>query len=395
MACFGHGGFLTALSISLFILEIKKLIIAIKSKQNKKDVITILLVWLSIVVVLTLYSLIYNHFKISRMAMFLDFVQCILACYLVRNTIDIKYILITLFIGLASSVTTAIMFELFNIYNPYTMGALSHRFGAFFPNTNTLGVYCTLCASSFIVLILNDKLQFKYYAVFPIFATIMGLLTVSKAFILITAILYATWFILSFIKSNNKKQFAIYLAVLSIGMLLSIIILQNHIRAMFIDRFVNSDYSSTLDNLTTGRVGIWSKYFNRWIKSPLTILFGNGYTASKIDTNQYEHSIYLAFLYQFGIIGTIIVIGALIWTIRKNSKLQHNVACYIPLGLFMINGLVSNLSGILCSCLIWFMALYFTTLDSNIQNANINIAEIKGDINKSDSNTDTSKKDLN
>ena len=63
-------------------------------------------------------------------------------------------------------------------------------------------------------------------------------------------------------------------------------------------------------------------------------------------------------------LGTALIISTLVWTLRKGAKLQRNVANYIPLGIFLFNGLVSNLSGILCTCLIWLISFYFVTTDT-------------------------------
>ena len=366
MACFGDGGFLTALNISLFVLEIKKLIIAIRFNRNKKDIVTIFSVWLGLLLILTLYSLLYNHFKIYRMAMFIDFVQCLLACYLVRKSINIKHIVFTLFAAIVVSVGIASYFHIAEIPNKFTRGILDARFGGFFNNVNTLSVYCTLCSSSFIVLMLTKKLPFKYCFCFPFIITSVGLLTKSKAFMLMSILLYISWFVLSFIKSNNKKMFGLYLIFLILGVMAFTFIAKDYISTM-IDRFFNGKQDSIFDSITSGRVSIWKAYFKRWLKSPLTFLFGNGYTAQKIATNRYEHSIYLAFLFQFGVLGTIAIISVVVWTLRKNATLQRNPACYIPLIVFLFNGLVSNLSGVLCSCLIWFMAFYFVTMDADNQ----------------------------
>ena len=389
MGCFGSSGFLIALNVSLFILEIKKLIEAIRSKTNKKEIVTILTTWLLLLVILTLYSLIYNNFKVYRMAMFLDFIQCILACYLVRKTIDIKHILFTLLSGIVVSFGISTCFSLSGTENKYIEGWLGYRFGGFFNNINTLAVYCTLCTSSFIVLLLTEKLNFKCHFFYPFISTLIGLSTMSIAFILMSLLLYGSWFALSFVKSKNKKRFGLYLILIALGGIAFAFIAREYILTI-LNRFLNTGHSSTLNNLTTGRVDIWKKYLSRWIDSPLTILFGNGYTAPKIDTNQYEHSIYIAFLFQFGIVGTIAIIGTLVWTLRQGAKLQRNIAYYIPLGIFLFNGLVSNLSGVLCSCLIWFVSFYFVATDtiSNVQiNQNNNKKEKQN--NCAENNTDS------
>ena len=368
MQCLGRSGFLTALTISLFILELRIIIESIKNK-NFKNIKTVLYVWLGMLAILTIYSLLFWKFKVYRMAMFIDFVQCVFVLFLVRKDIDIKHVLLTLFSGILASVVTAGCYILIGSYNPNIMYSVN-RFGAFFRNINTLSVYCTVCASSFIVLLLTEKVEFKKYFYIPIITTFMGLLTYSKAFIVVTVILYAIWILLSFIKSKNKKRFILISAVALVVFVLVLILSIDYLIAIY-NRFTSGGHSSIMDNLTTGRIDIWKQYIDRWLKSPITFLFGNGYTSQKISTKQYEHSIYIAFLYQFGIVGTALIISTLVWTLKKNSKLQKNFSCYIPLILLMVNGIVSNLSGIMCTCLVWFMAFYFTTMETDtVKNIN-------------------------
>ena len=172
------------------------------------------------------------------------------------------------------------------------------------------------------------------------------------------------WFGLAFIQSNNKKRFAIY----SVGLLIVLVLIglcaQNYIKAI-IDRFTESNYSSTIDNLTTGRGEIWKQYLNRWLKSPLTFLFGNGCTASKINAIQSEHSTYVALLYQFGVVGVACLVATVIWSIRKYAKISKNIASYIPLAVMLIYGLCEALSGGLYTCLVWFISFCFVTFIDN------------------------------
>ncbi|MFQ6724448.1 MAG: O-antigen ligase family protein, partial [Clostridia bacterium] len=172
------------------------------------------------------------------------------------------------------------------------------------------------------------------------------------------------WFVLSFIQADNKKIYLLYLGIVLVGGLVVALILKNYIIEMF-HRFFDSNYSSLFSNITTGRTEIWSKYFKRFLKSPITFLFGNGHTAPRIDTNQYEHSIYLAFLNQFGVIGSAILIGAIVWTFKQNCKFSNKISNYLLLCILLFNGLVENLIGLLYTCLIWFITFYFITQPKN------------------------------
>ena len=355
MACFGPSGFLIALNVSLLLIETKKIVMAIKTKdENFKNIKTILFIWVSILIVFTLYSLLYNKFKVYRMGMFLDFVQCCFTFYLIHNKVNLKHILLIMAMGIATSVVMASGFQLMDIKSTFIAGKLGKRFGAFFNNVNALSVFCTTCASCVVALILNNCLEFKKYCWLPFAVSCMGFLSMSKIFLLLTILLYCLWYGISFIKSNNRKRYIWYSIIIVISLALILIVCKNYI-SQILDRFTSNAFSSKIDAVTTGRTPIWKAYIKRWLKSPITFLFGNGYTAQKIASNNYEHSIYLAFMFQFGLIGSSIIIGTLVYSIKK-AGFSKNISNYIPVGLLLINGLVSNLSGVLCPCLTWLLA---------------------------------------
>ena len=297
----------------------------------------------------------------------LDFVQCFVAFLLVRKTIDIKTVLFHLWAGIVLSALLGAGFNLLNIPNLFIAGDISERYGAFFAKINTLAVYCTLCGACFISLILTNKLSFKRHFYFPIIITLIGLTTYSKAFILVNILLYMAWFGLAFIQSNNKKRFALYSVVLMIALTVVAVCAQNYIKTI-IHRFTDNQYSSAIDNLTTGRAEIWKQYLSRWLTSPLTFLFGNGCAASKINAVQSEHSTYVALLYQFGVVGVVCLLATIIWSLRKYTRVSKSLASYIPIAVMLVYGLCEALSGGLYTCLVWFIGFYFITFIDNPHN---------------------------
>ncbi|MBQ3502578.1 MAG: hypothetical protein IJA72_02835, partial [Clostridia bacterium] len=360
MACFGGSWFIMILNVSLALFWAKEVVLAVKNKNcDIKNIILLLLLWGGLLLILTLYSLFYNKFKVYRMIMFVDFVQFCFIFYLVHKTINLKHVLLTLTSGIASSVLIAVIFQVCGIYSGFIQGDLTSRFGAFFNNINTLSVFCTTCASCLVALILTNQLEFKKFCWMPFVISGLGFLSMSKVFMILTILLYLSWYTISFIKSANKRNYIWYTIILVLLLLAVIFVFRNYIHRI-INRFIDSSYSSKIDNFTTGRASIWKEYIRRWLESPITVLFGNGYTAQKISTNFYEHSIYIAFLFQFGVVGTILIMGLLIWSMCK-AKFSRNIANYIPVALLLINGLTSNLSGILCPCIIWLLAFCFVT----------------------------------
>lgn len=376
MSCISTGSFLTALNISLAVLQIKKIIIAFITKQNLRDIKRIYLVWFILFVGLTAYSLLMNDFIFHRKGFFINLLQCILVLTLVKNSLNIKFVTFSLFAGILMSTGTAALFNVFNVSNPFVAGYITDRFGGFFNNINSLSAYCPLCSACFICLILTNKLKFKYFFIFPIIITCVGLTTYSKTFILITLILYLSWFVLEFIRSKNKKIFGIYSIFIIIGIIIIAFLGRNYIKTM-INRFLDTNFSSILNNFTTGRSEIWKEYLTLWTSSPLTFLFGNGYGAPQIPLGKYEHSIYVAFLYQFGILGSILVVGAIIWCIHYKSKFSKNISSYIPIAIVLINGLSENMTGVLFTSLTLFLGLYFITDNKNEEKLVTNTEERK------------------
>lgn len=380
MSCYGFNGngFYLAFGVSTAILMFKKVILAVKAKDEVKTVVKISVVWLSFVVVYTAYTLIVNGITWRRTGIGLDLLQVCVLAFLIRKTVNIRDALTYLLAGIVSSVLIAYIFCVEGARHDFITGDYNYRFGAFFNNENTLAVFSTCCASCFIALILTERADAKTNWFYPLIATAFGLWAMSKAFLLISVALYLTWIIIGFFKAKSKSRHAIMTGALIAVVAIFCVIYREKVGLM-LARFYGGKISDFWATLTTGRVEIWKEYIESWLSSPRTILFGNGFTAPKIPSGKYEHSVYIAFLNQYGVIGTIALFVVAIWTVKQSARMEKRFSAYIPFILLLVNGVSSNLSGVLCTCLPWLLVVCIFSYDGKEEKVE-SVEEEKTDI---------------
>lgn len=362
-ACFTSATRLTALFLTIYIivlalLIVKHLILSIKSKDKK--CIKFICAMVCLMLILTLYGLILTKFHFYKLGQSIGLILTIVAVYLL-DKVDLKKVTIVLSVGLITSAILSLIAYFCGVsaYLPFILDASTKfRFGGYFSNINALAMYCSLCQTSILALILLRKLNIKRYLPMLIAVTLIGLFTFSKTFILLTALSYMLAVIIGFIKSDNKKQYIKLIIIAAIVLAILIVIFRGYIIAI-IKRFLDdSSYSGgALNVATTGRVDIWKLYIKKWTSSPLYILFGCGITADNINERT-THNIYISVLYKFGIVGTLLLIACLIW-ILKSKRISRNVAAYLPIVLIMANGLSEDITCSLYTSLPILIALLF------------------------------------
>ena len=93
---------------------------------------------------------------------------------------------------------------------------------------------------------------------------------------------------------------------------------------------------SNVSSLTTGRSDIFENYLCFFYNNPLMLLFGQGYTDILYNAVNYRasHNTIIQFIYQFGIIGTYVLI---LWIINlsKNFKEKIKNRTFIYVGLLV------------------------------------------------------------
>ncbi len=199
----------------------------------------------------------------------------------------------------------------------------ANRFTGLAWDTNFLGLQCC-CNIGILVSLLEQKKDNKvFYSICLLFVLLAGLMTLSKMYILGLGVLFVMWLLTS---KTQMKFKIILLAIIIVGVVLLYFSLpsDNSIKVLM-NRFVRIfAENESLDKITTGRWDIWKAYITDWSSTPWKILFGSGLGYPIVSGTVFQcHSVYVEFLYAFGLIGVtlfIVVISACIAFGRNSNK---------------------------------------------------------------------------
>ena len=142
-----------------------------------------------------------------------------------------------------------------------------------------------------------------------------GILTYSKTFFLMLIFLGGMYIVWQF---WNKKFFrGMAFAVIGIAVGAYFLISENSPFAVVLERLTSS---SRLSAITTGRVDLYSRYWNVVTEKAVTLLFGAGLRAPILGKG--THMLYLEMLYYVGVIGLILVVGFFISMVQDMQRIN-------------------------------------------------------------------------
>lgn len=221
----------------------------------------------------------------------------------------------------------------------FTSDGLNSRLQLLTYHTNHLGIICIFMLSYLLYAILTFKNKTKwtyaYYLAIFLISTVLGFLTLSKAFMLVFAILIIYAIICSIIKFKKKSVFIIIPLV--ICFIIFGVIFKDKIIEIF-KRFTMYQ-GSILNALTTGRSTIWKEYFQSIGSSFATIVFGHGFFTKNVVAIG-SHNILIELLYRLGIFGVLMLIGLIIsYYFASDKKLRFTYKNCVLLIAFIIYGL--------------------------------------------------------
>lgn len=199
--------------------------------------------------------------------------------------------------------------------------------GSYEPNFMALYVNLAIISLYYIKeRFLNKKVL--YYAILTILL-IMLIMTSS-----ITGFITLGILIIGYLIKNKKFKWILALAITAI-IVLAVMLLNINLNPNFenmgrIEMLIYKLQNGQIDSLSSGRLPIAKDFVQESFDRPiLNILFGNGPDTKMIyseyfDKNKYSHSTYVDFIYNFGVIG-IIIIGIYIFNnFKKNNMLRIN-----------------------------------------------------------------------
>lgn len=136
-----------------------------------------------------------------------------------------------------------------------------------------------------------------------------GFLSGSKSFVLVAGCLVLLW-MMGLLKTKGKmgrKLMGMIALALAAGVIATSALFRSLIKVLWI-RFSNT---RDLESFTTGRIGLWVRYFEEIMGNPKVFFLGKGFTNLKVD-GRGSHNTIIQMVYQFGLFG---VLPLLYWIV--------------------------------------------------------------------------------
>lgn len=210
-----------------------------------------------------------------------------------------------------------------------------NRFSGLQGNPNYFTIDIIMALSGIGVLLFQEKHIWIYIALF-IILTVIGLLSLSKSFLVSWIALIC--FMIIFIINSRKRKVRRLIFILG-GVIGCIYFMASKQINEYVMRFMNS--MGSISDLTTGRTDIWLNYISV-IWGNIKILFlGNGINGELVN-GRGTHNTYIEVLYSLGIVGTIVLIAVLYICLQVNTKKKPAIQ-YMPLIILLIRFLAIGL----------------------------------------------------
>lgn len=322
--------------LAMIVLVIKYVIDVIK--KNKQVFWFPLGVTLAIIAISSLKSIIFRNNNIETGMLLIFVFALIYFVYVYHNEISISKCFNGLFAGLAVAVLISLFLGIFfNDKFKYYIWAFDGVYKRLKMTTfhmNNLALLC-IFEMAFSVHSLLNGTRNPWIDVFAIiFTMILGVLTLSKAFLAMIALFVCYFVFVMIMKSGKKaKKFVIWFAIV---VLILCLIGHSYIDHIFDRLFLYNNGDNFFNEILNGRVDIWKQYLNDYKSSWHNVLFGVGLFRRNFDFD--PHNVYIFVLHRFGIIG-IIALGVLVYAYIKDSGTKLHLTyfnCVMLLAWFVI-----------------------------------------------------------
>ena len=310
----------------------------IKNFVIEKKPINKLLVYMLIPFVIYLFMPIhaYNMFSIAK-ALIMVVLFIVLEFFIMnKDSINSTKLFYTFSVGIILSS----VYGLFYSVSPFLQSSIPTRiydgiirFSGLLEHPNPFGILCMVG-----IVLLSYMLFCKDHKIITLILmgtlTMIGVFTLSKAFLIMVAVNYGVMWIL--LMKQNWKRGLIILGVCVAGAGLFYLIFHSYINAIllrFVSSFIDQNAGLNLDQITSGRTTLWVTYMSKWVESPMAIIFGYGLGTPRIG-NVSIHNMFLAVLYEIGIVGFILFFGILTYQVirlLKDEKINFHLAKLLPI----------------------------------------------------------------
>ncbi len=300
-----------------FIIFIIKLLMIDKAKLEKKT-FSLLIIIMAMEIILTFINIGMNSGSLNLITMFGSYIFVLLMINKVEF-IDKNKILKYFFVGFVVSALSGYMLP---VSRWGTSIPTSFRYKGLLRDSNYYSVDALLIMTA-------SMYEKRGITKTAIITFIVGVLAVSKMFIIISILEFFAFALYSILNIKNKKRMFRYLIILlSLPVIISVLVQTSFVSTIISKYTYRTDTTSFL----TGRDVIQKYYFETAFNDPITLIFGRSTSYALVlnagtnlndafYTNIVAHNTYLDLILSWGAIGTLIYISLLI-SIKKlfNNK---------------------------------------------------------------------------
>ena len=258
--------------------------------------------------------------------------------YFSTNQEDVKFdnTVISYSLGILLSSIIGLMQENLPIVERFVISRLSklgegnyvNRFSGLHGNPNYFTVDVIIVLAALAILIMQNK---KNMVAIVLFGTlsVIGLLSISKSFLL-SWLMLIFWMFISSFQLNVGKIVKILLLICCLFVV--VYFFSKESIDLYLVRFLGNTNESFSD-MTTGRADIWQAYMREIFASTKNVFFGKGIGAELVNQKG-AHNTYIELWYMLGLFGGILYLCTIGSCIKlKNKKIL--LICYAPLVVFL------------------------------------------------------------
>lgn len=197
------------------------------------------------------------------------------------------------------------------------------RLSGYYGDPNFYAAQITACLAGVMILLAQEK-KLARRLILGVIALVLvycGLLSASKSFILVLAVLFVVWIPMLLSRRNIKRGIQVLLGVVCAVL---VILSSNAFQSLIDIMDARFSYNATISDITTGRTELWLSYLNEFhVNAPLTLL-GQGFTDVVLDGGA-SHNTLIQGVYQFGLIGFPILIAWMFFMLKKSLPVTENI----------------------------------------------------------------------
>lgn len=211
------------------------------------------------------------------------------------------------------------------------------RLSGFFGDPNFYSAHITAALAGVQLLLIREQKKSRQLLLIVLGVALIycGLLSASKMFVTVFALLFLVWIPLILRQSGKtSNKIGLILGFLCAGAVVLSSVAFQELFKILDNRF---SYASNLSQLTTGRTDLWIKYMKEILFDPLLLLFGEGYSNVVIGTKS-SHNTVIQMVFQFGLIGSVLLIAWMAKTQRGafsrplSLKRKYGIALLLLIG---------------------------------------------------------------